>query len=174
MTRRGVLGGVLVVLVVAAALGAAVYTGVGPAPGTSDPIEDFPTAESADDETKTTAAGDADPFSFAIDETDTCGTTCRDVTATLYNEQTETATGVTAYIRIVAGENRTDTDDVVWEGTVDVGSLEAGGSHTITERIELSLEGARAVDRADGWVTIQTTVDSDAAIVTLQTSERLA
>jgi hypothetical protein len=36
------------------------------------------------------------------------------------------------------------------------------------------LEGARAVDRADGWVTIQTTVDSDAAIVTLQTSERLA
>ena len=162
MTRRGVLG---VVLVVAAALGAAVYTGVGPAPGTSDPIEDFPTEESA---------GDADPFSFAIDETDTCGTTCRDVTATLYNEQTETATGVTAYIRIVAGENRTDTDDVVWEGTVDVGSLEAGGSHTITERIELSLEGARAVDRADGWVTIQTTVDSDAAIVTLQTSERLA
>jgi hypothetical protein len=174
MTRRGVLGGVLVVLVVAAALGAVVYTGVGPAPGTSDPIEDFPTEESADNETKTTAAGDAEPFSFVIDETDTCGPTCRDVTATLHNEQPETATGVTAYVRIVAGENNTDANDVVWEGTVDVGRLEAGGSHTTTERIELSLEGARAVDGADGWVTIQTTVDSDAAIVTLQTNERLA
>ncbi|WP_096389235.1 hypothetical protein [Halopenitus persicus] len=172
----------IVVLALAVAVGAAVYTGVGPAPGSDsgEPIEEFPTEEPSteqpedDDASTTTSTPDTEPFSFTIDETEECGTTCRDVTATLYNEQDETATGTTTYIRIFAGEDNVDTDDVVWEGTVDVGTLEAGASHTTTERVELSLQEARKVDRNDGWITIQTTVESDDTTVTFRNSERVA
>lgn len=177
MNRKYVIGGVLVVVVLAASVGAMAYTGAGPAPGgdsgDSD-IEEFPTEESADDDgAGTTTSTNTAPFTFAVDETEECGTTCRDVTATLNNEQNETATGVTTYTRIYAGENNTDTGDVVWEGTVDVGTLEGGASHTTTERIELSLQDAQKVDQNDGWITIQTTVESDDTIVTFQESRQV-
>lgn len=177
MNREYVAGGVLVVVVLAAAVGAMAYTGAGPAPGgdsgDSD-IEEFPTENSTGDGgSGTSSATDSEPFTFTVDETTECGTTCRDVTATLYNEQNETATGVTTYIRIYAGENNTATDDIVWEGTVDVGTLEGGASHTTTERVELSLQDARKVDQNNGWITIQTTVESDDTIVTFQESKQV-
>ncbi|WP_280536647.1 hypothetical protein [Halopenitus sp. POP-27] len=183
MNRKHGIAGGLVVLGLAIAVGAMVYTGVGPVPGSDsgESIEEFPTEEPAteqpvddDDGSTTTSSADTDPFSFTIDETEECGTTCRDVTATLYNEQDETATGITTYIRIFAGEDNTDANDVVWEGTADVGTLEAGASHTTTERVELSLQEARAVDRNDGWITIQTTVESDDTTVTFRNSEQVA
>ncbi|SEH47321.1 hypothetical protein SAMN05192561_102267 [Halopenitus malekzadehii] len=187
MNRKHGIAVGLVVLALALAVGAMAYTGVGPAPGgdSGESIEEFPTEEpstaessaeesGSNDGSTTTSAPDTEPFSFTIDETEECGTTCRDVTATLYNEQDETATGITTYIRIFAGENNTDTDDVVWEGTVDVGTLEAGASHTTTERVELSFQGARKVDRNDGWITIQTTVESDDTTVTFRNSEQVA
>jgi hypothetical protein len=183
MDRKHVIAVGLVVIAFAVAIGAMVYTGVGPAPGSDsgDSIEEFPTeepstAESMNDDgsTTTTSSPATEPFSFTIDETEQCGTTCRDVTATLYNEQDETATGITTYVRIFAGQNNTDPNDVVWEGTVDVGTLEAGASHTTTERVELSLREARKVDRNDGWITIQTTVESDDTTVTFRDSEQVA
>lgn len=172
------------VTVGAAGVGAALYTGSGPAPGgdSGDEIEEFPTEEPPDDEggeggeedEEADATDDADPFVFAIDEIEECGQTCRDVTATLFNRQTETATGVTTYIRIFAGEANTDPDDVVWEGSVDIGEMDAESSHTTTERVELSLQDARTIDQEDGWVTILTSVDTDETTVTFQDSERVA
>ena len=176
MNRKYLIGGALVVVVLAAVIGAMVYTGAGPAPGgdsgDSD-IEEFPTEEPTDDGSGTTSATDTEPFTFTVEEIAECGTTCRDVTATLNNEQNETATGVTTYTRIYAGENNTDTNDVVWEGTVDVGELDGGASHTTTERVELSLQDARKVDQNNGWVTIQTSVESDDTIVTFQESRQV-
>ena len=175
MNRKYAIGGVLVVVVLAVAVGAMMYTGAGPAPGdsSSEPIEEFPTEESADDGSGTMSSDDMEPFRFTVDNTEECGTTCRDVTATLNNEQNETATGITTYVRIYAGENNTDTGDIVWEGTSDIGTLEAGESHTTTERVELSLQDARKVDQNNGWITIQTTVESDDTIVTFQENEQV-
>lgn len=168
--RKYLIGGILVVLVLAVGVGAAVYYGVGPAPGgeSSDPIEDFPVGTPAEPDSETA------PFTFTIDDFEECGATCRDVTATLHNQQDEAATDVTVYTRVFAGENNTDTDDLVWEGTEAVGTIEAGASYTSTERVELSLQEARKVDKHDGWVTIVTTVESNEVTVTFQDSEQVA
>ena len=177
-SRRAYLAAAGVATVGATGVGAALYTGTGPAPGgdSGDEIEEFPTEEPPDDEEEEGAAStdDDDPFEFAIDEIEECGQTCRDVTATLFNRQTETATGVTTYTRIFAGEANTDPDDVVWEGSVEIGEMDAESSHTTTERVELSLQDARTIDQEDGWVTILTSVDTDETTVTFQDSERVA
>jgi len=167
--RTYLIAGVLGVLVVAVALGSALYLGVGPAPGgdSGEEIEEFPTADS-------TPSSDADPFSFVIDDIEQCGETCRDVTATLDNNQDQTATDVTVYIRIFAGQDNTETDDIVWEGTEHAGTMDAGSDHTTTQRVELSLQDARKVDQEDGWITILTTVESDETTVTFQDSEQVA
>ena len=177
MDRNNLLGGILLALVVIAGIGAALYTGVGPAPGgdSGDGIEGFPTEEEADDSESTTmSSADTPPFLFTIDDTSECGQTCRDVTATIDNNRNETATDVTVYIRILAGENNTETDDTVWEGTEDVETMDPDATHTTTKRVELSLQDARKVDQNDGWITILTTVESDTTTVTFQDSEQVA
>ena len=173
MNRTYLIGGLLVVLVVVISIGAALYTGVGPAPGgdSGEEIEDFPIGEDADADV---SSDETDPFSFVIDDIEECGQTCQDVTATLHNNQDETATNVTVYIRIFAGQDNTDTDDIVWEGTEDAGTMEAGEDYTTTEHVELSLRDARKIDQEDGWITILTTVESDDTTVTFQDSERVA
>lgn len=179
MNRRHVALGGIVVLVLVVGLGAAYFAGVGPAPGGSDsdePITDFPTATAGDGtadngDTETT---EAPAFSFTVDQIEECGQTCRDVTATLYNNQEETATGVMVYTRIFAGRDNTDPDDAVWEGTDEVGTLEAGASHTTTKRVELSFQEGLAISRNDGWVTILTTVESNEMTVTFRDSEQVA
>jgi hypothetical protein len=65
-------------------------------------------------------------------------------------------------------------DEIVWEGTEDVGAMDPGTSYTTTERVELSLRDARKVDQNDGWITILTTVESDDTTVTFQNSEQVA
>ena len=177
MKQRYLLGGILLAVIVAVGIGAALYTGVGPAPGgdSGEEIGDFPTEDVGDtDGSDTTISDGMDPFSFVIDDIEECGQTCRDVTATLDNNQNETATNVTVYIRIFAGEDNTDTDDVVWEGTEDAGTMEGGANHTTTERVELSLQDARKIDREDGWITVLTTVESDETTVTFRSSEQVA
>ena len=176
MKSKYLIGGVLVV-VVAVGIGAALYTGVGPAPGgdSGDEIEEFPTEDDADtDGSDTTSSDETDPFSFTVDDIEECGETCRDVTSTLTNEQDGTETGVTVYIRIFAGQDNTDTDDVVWEGTEDAGTMEADEDHTTTERVELSLRDARRIDQEDGWITILTTIESEDTTVTFRDSEQVA
>lgn len=181
VTLRHVVGGLLVIVLLAVGVGAAFYYGVGPAPvGTDSGTEltDFPTATPA---AGTTAEGVAEttgtataPFTFTIDEVEECGQTCRDVTATLQNNQEESATGVTVFTRVFAGEDNTDDEDLVWEGKEEVGTVEAGGSQTSTTRVELSLRAALKIDRHDGWITIVTTVQTDDRAVTFQGSEQVA
>lgn len=128
----------------------------------------------------TTAAGPGatggtspQPFRFTIDRVEACGRTCRDVTTTLANARDEPATGVTVRSRLFAGRNTTREADAVWAGRREVGTLEGGESRTITHRVELSLRDALAVQRRGGWVTVQTSVRSESATVTLVETEQV-
>lgn len=180
--RLAVVAGLGLVVV---ALGLAFAGGLGPFSDDDDGgIDDFPTAT----DTPTSDAGDGGtstggddgpgggdttaestpqrPFDLRIDSVESCGQTCRDVTATLVNQQDRRATGTTVYTRIHVG-NGTD-GDVVWEGNHEVGALDAGGSDTETQRVELSYFDALAVQREDGWVTIVTSVETDRQTVTFR------
>lgn len=178
MNERTLLGAALALAVIAAA-GFAVFAGVGPVPGGDVGGGADATGEEVPATESTTSGGgggsaDGEPFSFGVDEVEACGRTCRDVTATLHNERAEPASDVTAHIRIYAGEDATDSGDAVWEETVDVGTLEANASTTTTERIDLSLREALAVERRGGWITIRTTVESAEATVTFRESRQVA
>ena len=182
MNWKHLAGALLVVVVLALGLGAAYYSGLGPAPGgtdSGDRLTDFPTQTPAADGTAdggSTAIPTATspPFAFTIDRIEECGLTCRDVTATLHNNQETAATGVTVYSRIYAGRDSTASDALVWEGKQDVGTLEAGAAYTSTRQVELSLQDAQKIDQAGGWITIVTTVQSDERTVTFRDSEQVA
>lgn len=176
MNRTYLVGGIGIVVVLAIAIGIAFSMGLGPAPGGSDSNEtlsEFPTETTDDQATVDESTSDIPPFTFAIDDIETCGQTCRDVTATVTNNQNETATGVTVYSRIFAGQNNTNPDALVWEGKEDVGTLESGGSTTSSRRVELSLLEAQEVNQEDGWITILTTVESHDTSVTFQDSDEV-
>lgn len=155
-----------------AGISAAYYAGVGP--GSIDgPLADSPT----DSHPGTASSGEPvasdAPFSFTIERVEACGRTCRDVTAALQNTQDGPATDVTVLTRIYAGQDVTD-EDLVWAGTEPVGTLEAGGTHTTTRRVELSLQEGLTVEAHGGWITIVTTVRSDERTVTLSDRRRVA
>lgn len=172
----------LVIVVALVAGGAAVALGVGPlgdAPQSGaesgDDVESFPTetAESTNDGGDTSSTTTAEqPFTLTVDSIEECGETCRDVTTTLTNEQSSTASNVTVYTRIYAG-NGTD-GDVVWEGTESVGAMDAGESGTDTTRVELSLRDGYAIQSADGWITVQTTVQSENETMTTTEQRQVA
>ena len=181
MNQRYAIGAVLAAVLLAFGFAAVLYAGVGPAPdgNADDSIEEpptvTPTSDGSDDgSSETPASGDRAPFSFTVEDVEECGLTCRDVTATLHNERNETASDVTVFTRIFAGEDSTEPADLVWEGSETVGTMERSSSHTTTERIELSLWDAREIDRRGGWITIVTTVRTDAETVMFQRSERVA
>lgn len=115
-----------------------------------------------------TPAPASQPFAVTIDSIERCGTTCRDVTTTLRNNQRTTARNVTVWTRLFAG--RGTDGDVVWRGTERVGRLGPGASTTATNRVTLSLGDGLAIRSADGWVTLQTTVET--AEGTVRFSER--
>jgi len=190
MNGRLVAGGVLLLVFVAGV--AAFAAGLGPAPGGDSgggELTDVPTgtgtiyggsgtatddggSDGGGSDGSTATAESGPPFVFEVTEIDECGRTCRDVTVTLFNEQEDTATGVTIYTRIFAG-NSTDESDKVWEGKEDVGRLEGGGSVTATKRVELSLMEANQVRENDGWVTVLTTVRSDETTITFRSREQV-
>ena len=129
--------------------------------------------DAATAESDTTAAATSTPrFGFAIDGVETCGQTCRDVTSTLTNNGDTTAEDVTVHTRVFVGQG---TDgDVVWRGSEDVGTLEAGGSYTTTRQVELSFADALAVQNSDGWITVQTTVETADRTVTFTDERQVA
>lgn len=181
MVSRRVVGAVVLVGLLGIGVGYALFTGIGPAPGgdTEEPITEFPTATPngptpADSTGEDTATQSAPPFSFTVDDIEECGQTCRDVTATLHNNQDRTATDVTVYTRIYAGRDTTADDDRIWENQREIGDLEAGGTHTSTERVELTLQEGFRIEQNDGWITIQTTVESAETTVTFTDTEQVA
>ncbi|MEA1932247.1 MAG: hypothetical protein U9O06_11965 [Euryarchaeota archaeon] len=168
MSRRLLAGGLLVAVLVVGGLGAAISSDIGPTPG-SEPSFGSNT-EALPSETDDEAAA-AEPFAFAVEGIDDCGETCRDVTATVENSQDEPAESVTVSTSIFAGEN--STEELVWEGTEAVGTLDGGDSTTTTKRVDLSLSEAYAIDETDGWITIVTTIDSEEETVTVRESRQV-
>lgn len=63
---------------------------------------------------------------------------------------------------------------MIWEGRERVGSLDSDESYTSTERVELSLAGAVAVEGAGGWITVRTTIQSAEETVTVTRRRRVA
>ena len=170
---------VVLALLVAVVAGAVVIGGDALPGGDDADSEQFPTATSAPGAaTQTAQDGDpaqatADatptatptpPFGFVIENIEECGTTCRNVTSTLTNQQDSTVEGVTVYSRIFAGQG-TDGEEV-WRGEEPVGTLGPGESYTTTRQVELSFQEGLAVQNEDGWITIQTTVETEGRTVT--------
>jgi len=113
----------------------------------------------------------APPFSLSIDRLAECGSTCRDVTLTLRNDQARTATEVGVTSTIYAG--RTTDGTVVWTGYEYVGELGAGESFTTTRQVDLSLRQGLAIRNADGYILIETTIEYDDKVVTFTRERRV-
>lgn len=175
--RFALAAGALVVALVL--VGAVVALGAGPFGGEND--SDFVGDGGADGTTQTPpptgtvytdmSGGDGTatqpPFTFEIVRIEQCGQTCRDVTVTLYNNQNETATNVSVFTRIYAG-NSTAGDDKVWEGTKDVGEMASDSSVTRTQRVKLSTTEGFQVQQNDGWITLLVTVSSSDTTITFK------
>lgn len=128
-------------------------------------------ASTTDAEAASGSAGP--PFRFEIERIERCGRTCRDVTATLVNGRDEAASDLVVETAIYAG-NDTNEDDRVWQGTERVGTLSADAEHTSTRRVDLGWGGGLAVKRADGWITVETTVETADRTVTLESQREVA
>jgi len=171
------------VVVVGAGIGVVVAGDLLPGGDDTTDSDAFPTATPGDDETSsdggddgetTTAATSTEtpPFGFVIDDIEECGRTCRDVTSTVTNRRDATAENVTVSTRIVAG--RGIDGDQIWQGTEGVGTLSAGESYTATKRVQLSLADGLKIENNDGWITVQTTVETEAGAVTFTDQRQVA
>jgi hypothetical protein len=158
----------LVVVVAVGILGAAVL-GVGPIPSDPPPNGGATTGDSTGDDPvaggtgsdggdaggsseNATATPEPAPFGFQIDSIEECGTTCRDVTATLTNQRGSSASDVTATTRIYVKE------DKIWQGSEEIGRLDAGESATTTKRVEIGYFDAAKIQNNGGYVTVETTI----------------
>ena len=163
---------VVVVVGVVAAVGGAFLLGLGPLGGETGGGVAESTATPPPTGTVYAQPGERTgqkqpPFTFEIDSVENCGETCRDVTATLYNNQQQAASNVSVYPRLYTG-NSTAEEDRIWSGDEQIGDVTAGGSDTGTQRVELSTRDGFAVQQSDGWITILTTVDSEETTVTFE------
>lgn len=103
--------------------------------------------------TSVTDSGNAS-FSFQVTRIESCGQTCRDVTAVLRNTGEEEATNVVVNVVIY-----TDGDQI-WSDSFDVGTMGAGESVRSTQRVELGYGEALKIQGNDGWITIETVIRS--------------
>ena len=126
------------------------------------PAVDSATAAPSATAERATSAGPR--YDVSVASVESCGPTCRQVTATLTNRDDEPHENVSAVIRVYSDGT------LLWKGTQRVGTLAAGESYTTTERVELSYGEAFTVRANGGYVTVETTVHSDAGTVTF--SER--
>ncbi len=170
---------VVAVALVVAGVGVAYTNGVGPFPGGEGAEDDIEEPDSrgevvelGDDGTPEVDEGEDPPaFTLKITDISECGTTCRDVSVALSNEMEEDATNVTVYTWIYAGQG-TDGDQV-WSNSRDVGTLSAGDTLESTDRVDVGLGGGNAIRSEDGWITIETTVESDQETVTFVREEQV-
>jgi len=182
MRLKHVVAGIIVVLLLVGGLVGAIETVPDIAPETDSASESDSESENDSggeverrpaEPTATPMAVSEPAFSFTVGEIENCGLTCRDVTATVTNTGNGTASNVTVSTRLFAGENTTDPEALIWEDSEDVGTLDGGESYTTTEQLSLSLQEASQVRQTDGWITIQTTVESEERTVTFQRSRQV-
>lgn len=167
------IGLAVVALVVTAGVGAAFVTGNVPGTG-ADGSEGEPGEETyentvvlqdtanggsgGDAGSSDGGSGDGDsaeqqpPFSFRIKKIAECGTTCREVTASITNNQNETSADVTVRSVIY-----TDGDKI-WEGKSELGDLGSGQTVTDTKTVKLSYGDAYKVKQNDGKILVKTYV----------------
>lgn len=98
------------------------------------------------------------PFSFVIENIKKCGQRCRNVTASITNNQNETATGVTVRSEIYTGSNY---NNKIWQSSSDAGELAPGESYTDNKQVELGYSEAYAVQQNDGEILIKTYIVTD-------------
>ncbi len=91
-------------------------------------------------------------FLFQVDQIKSCGRTCRDVTATVTNQQNSTATNVKIVTQIYTKQ------DKLWEGSQTFDHIDSSASKTRTERVKLGYLDAIKVKQNGGYVTVKTTV----------------
>lgn len=184
MERRTVIVAAVVALVLVGGIGLALAGGVGPlsggTAGDSSNISEFPTATPTSsggaDSGTTATSGTAVPepaFTFEVRQIESCGQTCRNVTSSVSNTGDEDATDVTVYSRIFVG-NSTAQDDLAWQGKEPVGTLNDSETYTATKTVELSYSEAFAIQQEGGWITVQTTVESDQKTVTFTERRNVA
>jgi len=150
-----------------------VATGAGPALGgettttTATPAAADTTAPATTAAT-TTTSGPGPGWSFGVDSIESCGRTCRDVTATLANNGSVTREGVTVTTRIYADGEQ------LWSGTNDVGTLDPGEANTATRRVDVGYGGALAIEGNDGYITVETVVRWDGGTTTFRERKQVA
>lgn len=113
-------------------------------------------------------AADRAPYGFTIDRIEGCGTTCREVTATLTNTGNETRSDVRVNTKLLAD------GDELWEGDQTVGDMESGEAFTETRTVDVGYWGGVQIQRNDGYVTIRTTVTSEQGTVTFEERRKVA
>ncbi|QKY21131.1 hypothetical protein B4589_012385 [Halolamina sp. CBA1230] len=165
MDRKHIAIAAVVAVVALGGIAGALITGIGPFPGgdegsagPSTPYEDTVVVGgggSGDGGGDGGATESQQPFTFVIQEITKCGQTCRDVNATITNQQDQTAEGVEVHSEIY-------TDgDLIWEGTSEAGALASGESYTDTKRVKLSYGEAFKVRQNDGQIRVKTYVRTD-------------
>jgi hypothetical protein len=180
-TAKSVGVGIVLVVVVAGALGYAYVEGIGPLK--EDPaagLEDPPETEKAYDmsgggeESVDTGGEDKDtpPFAFEVESIEKCGRTCREVNAALHNRMEQDAEDIVVHTWIYAG-NSTAREDVVWADNRDISVLESGDVHRSTDRVELSIQQAENVREKDNWITVEAVVESQQETVKFVNREQV-
>ncbi|AXG08541.1 hypothetical protein [Haloplanus rubicundus] len=144
------LGGLVVVLVAAVALGMSGPAGT-TATGADGGSTPTPAATAAETTPQSTAER-APAIAMRVRSIESCGTRCRSVTVALSNEGSASATEVRVSTRI------TTDGSLVWEGQSDVGSLDAGQTVTRTRTVRVGYVDAARIEANDGVVRIETTV----------------
>jgi hypothetical protein len=137
--------------------GLAVATGV--VPGASlflgdEPKQGDPISEDNSSSVVNMSNTDAS-FSYQIDSVEECGLACRETTVALWNNGTESATGVSVNMSIFTG------DELLWEDTYDVGTLEAGDSDTKSQEVQLTYSQGQSIKANEGNITVQAIVRFD-------------
>ncbi|MFB6154466.1 MAG: hypothetical protein ABEJ22_01130 [Haloferacaceae archaeon] len=164
--------GVLVALLVVG-IGGMYVLGVGPLAGGGDaqtsPVPGPTATDSSGSSNGTSApAGHERPFTFVIDDIETCGNTCRDVTVTLTNNGGNARSNVTVTTTMYAG------NDSVWTGEESVGTLDADESTTRTQRVDVGYVGGAKIKQNGGTVTVVTVVRWDGGSATFREKKQVA
>ncbi|EJN57153.1 P-loop NTPase family protein [Halogranum rubrum] len=92
---------------------------------------------------------------MAVGRVESCGSTCRDVTAHLYNEETVDLTNVEVYTTIYAG------DEIVWVDAERAGTIAAGDVYTTTKRVNVGPGEISKIHSNGGSVTVETVIEFD-------------